>query len=961
MKFLYKLALTNFLILFLITLLPKGHVSAQTPPTNFKVAFIGDTEGGADFEQVLNLIKNEGTNLVMQQGDFGYGSGYSGWTSKVNSVLGTNFPFLGSDGNHDNWSEYQVFFKDRLSKMGLNPNDLNSSDYSVVYQGLKLVFVKEGGNPAYIQQQFAGDNHTWKICSWHKNQNAMQVGGKGDDQGWESYENCRLNGAIIATAHEHSYHRTKTLTSTLNQTVDPTCSNPNQVCVNPGRTFVFVSGLGGKSIRNQDRCQPFNYPYGCNGEWAKIYTSDQGAQFGALFIIFNYQGNPNKAHGYFKNVSGIIIDEFDITAGSGSTIPPQVTNTPILQRSPTPTPILPTGPPTLRIFRPVNNQTIQGNSVTVFYNESGDLTEVNHVHLQMDNQPEIRDLDNDGVYTFNNVTSGTHTILVYLARVDHTRFSNPESQAIVTINVTTAGGLTLTPSPNIPTSTPNPTCAKKSSGDANCDGSINLNDYDLWRAEFNGQVTTRNADFNNDSNVSLIDFEIWRRTFTAGIIITPTIIVGDPDCVLVRGGICRSSCLANETQIIAGCFPQTVCCKANNPSPTIIPTVTATPGRSPTPPTFISPPPTSGTGIWISAEEIRNLPISGQSGCDSLCSAAWNGIISRADSNWSGADLSTYSGLDHSQGVWAAALAAARLTTEPGRSADAQKYRDKAIKALNDVIGTETPALPESGGGIDDGSLAAARQFLRYVTSADILGYTNWGSGYKGYSNYAQYMYRSKFTFRRGDGGKRFCEALGASNGSNMSRATCVALAAFLADKAQLDSSWLAFRRFGGDYGAPITIEFSGSGGNWYHNDSSKLGINPKGSTCAGSSYPADGVIPNDQGRGGNCPTNPNSAPGSTQYPWEGLQGVYAQALMLYRLGYKDSSGKNPFQINDSALLRAVQYQKYLQDKFGGSWYDSGRAAWVKHLAYKFYGYKPISYDASDGGRNMSHTQWTHQ
>jgi hypothetical protein len=78
-------------------------------------------------------------------------------------------------------------------------------------------------------------------------------------------------------------------------------------------------------MRNQDRCTPFTYPYGggpgCNYIWAKVYTTDQTSgvdKFGALFIIFNYNGDPAKAHGYFKTSEGMIIDEFDITAAGVS-------------------------------------------------------------------------------------------------------------------------------------------------------------------------------------------------------------------------------------------------------------------------------------------------------------------------------------------------------------------------------------------------------------------------------------------------------------------------------------------------------------------------------------------------------------------------------------------------------------------------------------------------------------------
>src|SRR2546430_6254124 len=56
----------------------------------------------------------------------------------------------------------------------------------------------------------------------------------------------------------------------------------------------------------------FRSPYGCKGEWAKIYTSNQGATFGALFIVFNINADPSQAHGYFKNVDGQVIDEFDM-------------------------------------------------------------------------------------------------------------------------------------------------------------------------------------------------------------------------------------------------------------------------------------------------------------------------------------------------------------------------------------------------------------------------------------------------------------------------------------------------------------------------------------------------------------------------------------------------------------------------------------------------------------------------
>jgi hypothetical protein len=157
-----------------------------------------------------------------------------------------------------------------------------------------------------------GDPHIWKICNWHQNQQAMQVGNKTDEMGWDVYETCREHGAIIQTGHEHSYERTRTLTSTSSQIVDSTCPDANDLCLGPERTFVNVVGLGGNNVRAQSRCLPTTFPYGCNGEWAFIYTSDQSATHGAQFIVFN-AGSPELASGYFKNVNGQTVDTFTIT------------------------------------------------------------------------------------------------------------------------------------------------------------------------------------------------------------------------------------------------------------------------------------------------------------------------------------------------------------------------------------------------------------------------------------------------------------------------------------------------------------------------------------------------------------------------------------------------------------------------------------------------------------------------
>ena len=183
--------------------------------------------------------------------------------------------------------------------------------------------IKKGDTGATINNLFGSDNHTWKVCYWHQNQAKMQVGGKGDEMGWEVFETCRQKGAIVIQGHEHSYHRTKTMTNMTNQTIDPTCSSGNSLCVGPGRTWTSVVGTGGTGLRAQVRCTPTSatppYPSLNTTDpscpiWASIFTTNQGVNYGAQFITFNVDGNPKKARSYYKTISGVTIDNFDIFA-----------------------------------------------------------------------------------------------------------------------------------------------------------------------------------------------------------------------------------------------------------------------------------------------------------------------------------------------------------------------------------------------------------------------------------------------------------------------------------------------------------------------------------------------------------------------------------------------------------------------------------------------------------------------
>ena len=298
---------------------------------DLRVAVIGDQSISEGAIAVLNLIKDEGADMVLHQGDLDYIDDPDAWDSMISNVLGDDFPYFATVGGHDiiKWNEYQSLLYDRLNKI---PDAECIGDLGIksscTYKGLFFILVSPSiqlldrdvsGYDSFIENQLNNNDHIWRVCSWARNMESMQVGDKGDATGWEVYNKCRDGGAIIATGHSHSYARTKTLIDMEKQIVDTQWPEPNNLRVKEGATFVFVSAIGGhpnlaEDIPIQTRCLPTTYPYGCNGEWASIYTASQDATYGALFCTFNVDGQPNKAHCYFKNIDGVVIDEFTITS-----------------------------------------------------------------------------------------------------------------------------------------------------------------------------------------------------------------------------------------------------------------------------------------------------------------------------------------------------------------------------------------------------------------------------------------------------------------------------------------------------------------------------------------------------------------------------------------------------------------------------------------------------------------------
>ena len=297
-------------------------LAQETTTANLKIAFMGDQGLGPNAIAVLNLIKAEGAQALLHSGDFEYTDNPAAWEAQINGVLGPDFPYFVVIGNHDElaWGGpggYQQYVINRFNRLGISWSGDLGVQSTFHYRGLFFVLTApgvgngfdNGGNATYIKDQLALDRSVWSVCGWHKNMKLMQVGGKEDEAGWSVYEEARKGGAIIATAHEHSYSRTHGLSSMTNQTI---ASTSNILELTKGNSFAFVSGLGGHSVRPQ---------FLTGGWWASVAAStcisgdpvcQPNAKPGALFGVFNVDGQPNKAFFYFKDISGRIVDSFTV-------------------------------------------------------------------------------------------------------------------------------------------------------------------------------------------------------------------------------------------------------------------------------------------------------------------------------------------------------------------------------------------------------------------------------------------------------------------------------------------------------------------------------------------------------------------------------------------------------------------------------------------------------------------------
>lgn len=300
-----------------------------------------------------------------------------------------------------------------------------------------------------------------------------------------------------------------------------------------------------------------------------------------------------------------------------------------------------------------------------------------------------------------------------------------------------------------------------------------------------------------------------------------------------------------------------------------VPVVVTPPGPPPEP-----PPAPTGTGIWLSAEEIAALPTSG---------APWDAMMSAANKAISSPDLNNQ---DSPNNV--ITLAKALVAVRTGEA----KYRDEVITLIG--------KLPEPG----DRTLALGRELAAYVVAADLVGIP---------PQQLEAKLRAIITKKLSDG-RTLIEThkQRPNNWGTFAGASIAAVAAYLGDRALLDDVARVFKGWLGDRAAYSGFKFGDL--SWQPDPSNPVAVGLPGATGHGQSL--DGALPEELRR----------ANGYNNYVWGALSGAVEQAEILRRAGYP------AFEWMNRAILRAVKWPHDL----GHS--ASGDDAWLIPVVNKIYG-----------------------
>ena len=320
-------------------------------------------------------------------------------------------------------------------------------------------------------------------------------------------------------------------------------------------------------------------------------------------------------------------------------------------------------------------------------------------------------------------------------------------------------------------------------------------------------------------------------------------------------------------------------------------------------------------GIWISPAEVAQLPTSG---------SAWNNLLTEANSSCGLVDLA-----DQDAATNVCVMAKALVYARTGDA----RYLTDVVAALTQIV-----AAPAYVGR----ALALGRELSAYVIAADLIGLRTVDPTLD--TAFRAVLRTLRTTYTSGAASDLIdCHERRPNNWGAHCGATRAAIAVYLGDEADLARTAQVFKGYLGDRSSYAGFDY-GDDLTWQCDPSRPVGINPVGCTRNGTSL--DGVLPDDQRRGGSY-TWP--AP-QENYVWEALQGLLAQAVILDRAGYA------VWDWEDRALLRAA---RWLHDVNG--YPATGDDTWQPHILNRYYGTGFPAPVPARAGKNVGWTDWTHR
>lgn len=318
------------------------------------------------------------------------------------------------------------------------------------------------------------------------------------------------------------------------------------------------------------------------------------------------------------------------------------------------------------------------------------------------------------------------------------------------------------------------------------------------------------------------------------------------------------------------------------------------------------------SGIWISPDEIAQLPTSGP---------AWENLLRAAQQPTQRPNLSKQDDPTNVI-VLAKALVFVRLREE--------KYRRAVVAALRALVSEKS----EEAGR----TLALGRELSAYVIAADLIDLRAHDAALD--QEFCTRLRELRTKLLEGRTLVATHEER-ANNWGTHAGASRIAIAAYLNDNvelqrcAQVFHGWLGARE--------IYANFKYGKLTWQADSTQPVGINPKGAQREGHSI--DGVLPEEQRRAGEFMWPPQKE----NYVYEALQGALVQAVLLHRAGYE------VWEWRERALLRAFQWL-YHEAHFPAQ----GDDTWQIHVINHFYRTQFPATTPSVPGKNVGWTDWTH-